>query len=79
MALYIPTSDPNGLLTAIKKAISDAGYTPREIDASDTVDQDALRPDGQPLIARCANERRRDLAAEDLRRHGLPVRGFGVC
>ncbi len=30
-------------LSAIKKAISDAGYTPREIDASDTVDKDAQR------------------------------------
>jgi Cu+-exporting ATPase len=30
-------------LSAIKKTISDAGYTPREIDASETVDQDAER------------------------------------
>ncbi|MGA2764749.1 MAG: heavy metal translocating P-type ATPase [Spirochaetia bacterium] len=30
-------------LSDIKKAISDAGYTPREVDASDTVDHDAQR------------------------------------
>jgi P-type Cu+ transporter len=30
-------------LSAIKKTITDAGYTPREIDASQTVDQDADR------------------------------------
>jgi len=30
-------------LSAIKKTITDAGYTPREIDASETVDQDAER------------------------------------
>ena len=30
-------------LSAIKQAITDAGYTPREIDASSTVDHDALR------------------------------------
>ncbi len=30
-------------LSAIKRAITDAGYTPREIDASSTVDHDALR------------------------------------
>jgi Cu+-exporting ATPase len=30
-------------LSAIKKTITDAGYTPREIDASDTVDRDAER------------------------------------
>ncbi len=30
-------------LSEIKKAITDAGYTPREIDASDTVDHDAQR------------------------------------
>ncbi len=30
-------------LSAIKKAITDAGYTPREIDATETVDQDAAR------------------------------------
>jgi Cu+-exporting ATPase len=30
-------------LSAIKKTISDAGYTPREIDAAETVDQDAQR------------------------------------
>ncbi|HUI71120.1 MAG TPA: copper-translocating P-type ATPase, partial [Spirochaetia bacterium] len=30
-------------LSGIKKAISDAGYTPREIDANETVDQDAER------------------------------------
>jgi Cu+-exporting ATPase len=30
-------------LSAIKKTITDAGYTPREIDASETVDQDADR------------------------------------
>jgi Cu+-exporting ATPase len=30
-------------LSAIKKTITDAGYTPREIDASNTVDQDTAR------------------------------------
>jgi P-type Cu+ transporter len=30
-------------LSSIKKAITDAGYTPREIDTSDTVDHDAQR------------------------------------
>jgi P-type Cu+ transporter len=30
-------------LSAIKKTISDAGYTPREIDATESVDQDAQR------------------------------------
>ncbi|HEY9594571.1 MAG TPA: heavy metal translocating P-type ATPase, partial [Spirochaetia bacterium] len=30
-------------LSAIKKAITDAGYTPREIDATETVDTDAAR------------------------------------
>ena len=30
-------------LSAIKKTITDAGYTPREIDASETVDHDAQR------------------------------------
>jgi P-type Cu+ transporter len=36
--------DPSRVrLSAIKKTITDAGYTPREIDASDTVDRDAER------------------------------------
>ncbi|HTO21452.1 MAG TPA: heavy metal translocating P-type ATPase, partial [Spirochaetia bacterium] len=30
-------------ISAIKKSITDAGYTPREVDASETVDQDAER------------------------------------
>ncbi len=30
-------------LSAIKKSITDAGYTPRDVDASETVDQDAER------------------------------------
>ncbi len=38
------TYDPAQLrLSEIKNAISDAGYTPREIDAADTVDHDAER------------------------------------
>ncbi len=38
------TYDPGRVrLSGIKKAISDAGYTPREIDATDTADHDAER------------------------------------
>ena len=34
-------------LSAIKKTITDAGYTPREIDTSDTVDHDAERKENE--------------------------------
>jgi Cu+-exporting ATPase len=39
-------------LSRIKKAITDAGYTPREIDASETVDRDAERKEREIRVMR---------------------------
>ena len=46
-------------LSAIKKAIADAGYTPREVDAGETVDRDAQRKEREIRGLRAALRRRR--------------------